>query len=108
MPNAGVAPKFARNLHEICTVLTDLAPQARVAAPISNNRRKRTDVRWDGTFKRPLTPSAAQDTANRVVRRRKNQVPCFCAPEKVKKKFFGGRSRQRCVRGNMIRLLHVV
>ena len=37
-PNAGVAPKFASNLPKICPLATDLAPRARVAAPISNNR----------------------------------------------------------------------
>jgi hypothetical protein len=42
MPNAGVAPKFAPNLHEICTLATDLAQRERVAAPILNNRWKRT------------------------------------------------------------------
>jgi hypothetical protein len=42
MPNAGVAPKFAGNLQEICTLSMNLAPRARVAAPISNNQWKRT------------------------------------------------------------------
>ncbi len=42
MPNAGVAPKFAGNLQEICTLATDLAQRAHVTAPISSNRRKRT------------------------------------------------------------------
>jgi hypothetical protein len=46
-------------------------------------------------IKRPLTPSTARDMANRVVERQKNWVPCFCAPEKAKKKNFGGRSHQR-------------
>jgi hypothetical protein len=41
MPDAGVAPILAGNLQEIYTVSTDLAQRERVAAPISNNRRKR-------------------------------------------------------------------
>ena len=40
-PNAGVAPKFASNLPQVCPLSTDLAPRARVAAPISNNHWKR-------------------------------------------------------------------
>ncbi len=42
MPNAGVAPKFAPNLHEICTLVTDLAQREHNAAPILNNQWKRT------------------------------------------------------------------
>ncbi len=49
------------------------------------------NVRWDGTLKRPLTPSTARDMANRVVGRQKNQVPCFCALEMAKKeRILGG------------------
>ncbi len=65
----------------------------------------RGNVRWDGTFKCPLTPSAARDTANRVVRWRKNRTPRFCASEMAKKKI-RGRSHQR-VRGNILILFHV-
>ncbi len=42
MPNAGVNPKFAPNLHEICTLATDLAQQERVGALILNNPWKHT------------------------------------------------------------------
>ncbi len=42
LPNAGIAPKFAPNLHEICTLATDLAQRERVAAPILNKQWKRT------------------------------------------------------------------
>ena len=63
------------------------------------------DVRWNGMFKRPLTPSAARDMADRVVRRRKNGVPCFCPPEMAKKRILGGGPTSMLGRGNTPRVI---
>ena len=40
------------------------------------------EVRWDGTFDRPLTPSMAQDMADRVVGRQRIPIPLFCVTAK--------------------------
>ncbi len=50
----------------------------------------RGDVRWDGTFKHPLTPSTAQDMANRVVGRGKLSPLFLCSGEGEKKNLGGG------------------
>ena len=62
------------------------------------------EVRWDGTFDRPLTPSTARDMADRVVRGRRKRIGPFCdGGVEQKRKKRGGVSHQR-VRDNIVNM----
>ncbi len=62
------------------------------------NFAARGEVRWDGTFNRPPTPSTVRDMADRVVGRQRNPIPLFCAGAEMAKKRRGGLT---CVQGVM-------
>jgi hypothetical protein len=72
---------------------------ARCSANIKYSMEAHGKVRWDGTFDCPLTPSIAQDMADRVVGRQRIPIPLFCATAKRGGGRAGG-SHQH-VRGNI-------
>ncbi len=52
------------------------------SADIKYSMEAHGEVRWDGTFDCPLTPSMARDMTDRVVGRQRIPIPLFCATAK--------------------------
>ena len=75
---------------------------ARRSTDMDQPMKARCEVRWDGAFDRPPTPSTAGDMADRVVGRQRDPIPLFCAAGAGQKKGGGaGVSHQRA-RGNIL------